>query len=160
MATFNSIDEIKQAILKKSMVAMFNAREKIYSIIYKNLVRYYREYKPEYYRRTWQLFDSLVRISYKDGLGFEVYFDESALNYQTKNVTWLNGNVASASWGAEEILDTAMHGSHGGWIGKRHPYKGDNSSYGVRIWDDSLDEIGDVYKLMKEELIKAGVPIK
>lgn len=125
--------QIKKDIEAKARVAVFNTREKIYSVIEKNLRVYYGEFSPEQYVRTQQLLNSLVRQS--SGLHAEVYFDAGALNYQT------------GTWGADEVLDTSMHGSHGGYVN------------GIAIWDNSMSELGDIVALIVKELRAAGITV-
>lgn len=137
--------QIKKDIESKAKVAVFNTREKIYSVIEKNLRVYYGEYNPpEEYIRTWQLLNSLVRQS--SGLHAEVYFDAGALNYQTGKIETQSG-YGYATWGAAEVLDTSMHGSHGGYVD------------GTAIWDNSMSELGDIIALIVKELRAAGLPV-
>lgn len=137
-------EQIKKDIEAKAKVAVFNTREKIYSVIEKNLRVYYGEFSPEEYIRTQQLLNSLVRQS--SGLHAEVYFDAGALNYQTGVIETQHG-TGYATWGAAEVLDTSMHGSHGGYVG------------GTAIWDNSMSELGDIIALIVKELRAAGLPV-
>lgn len=137
-------NQIKKDIESKVKVAVFNTREKIYSVIEKNLRVYYGEFSPEEYIRTQQLLNSLVRQS--SGLHAEVYFDAGALNYQTGVIETQHG-TGYATWGAAEVLDTSMHGSHGGYVG------------GTAIWDNSMSELGDIIALIVKELRAAGLPV-
>lgn len=136
--------QIKKDIESKAKVAVFNTREKIYSVIEKNLRVYYGEFSPEEYIRTQQLLNSLVRQS--SGLHAEVYFDAGALNYQTGVIETQHG-TGYATWGAAEVLDTSMHGSHGGYVN------------GTAIWDNSMSELGDIIALIVKELRAAGLPV-
>ena len=136
--------QIKKDIGSKAKVAVFNTREKIYSVIDKNLRVYYGEFSPEEYIRTQQLLNSLVRQS--SGLHAEVYFDAGALNYQTGVIETQHG-TGYATWGAAEVLDTSMHGSHGGYVS------------GTAIWDNSMSELGDIIALIVKELRAAGLPV-
>lgn len=136
--------QIKKDIESKAKVAVFNTREKIYSVIEKNLRVYYGEFSPEEYIRTQHLLNSLVRQS--SGLHAEVYFDAGALNYQTGVIETQHG-TGYATWGAAEVLDTSMHGSHGGYVG------------GTAIWDNSMSELGDIIALIVKELRAAGLPV-
>lgn len=136
--------QIKKDIEAKARVAVFNTREKIYSVIEKNLRVYYGEFSPEEYIRTQQLLNSLVRQS--SGLHAEVYFDAGALNYQTGVIETQHG-IGYATWGAAEVFDTSMHGSHGGHVG------------GTAIWDNSMSELGDIIALIVKELRAAGIPV-
>lgn len=136
--------QIKKDIESKAKVAVFNTREKIYSVIEKNLRVYYGEFSPEEYIRTQQLLNSLVRQS--SGLHAEVYFDAGALNYQTGVIETQHG-TGYATWGAAEVLDTSMHGSHGGYVN------------GTAIWDNSMSELDDIIALIVKELRAAGIPV-
>ena len=141
--------QIKKDIEAKAEVAVFNTREKIYSVIEKNLRVYYGEFSPEEYIRTQQLLNSLVRQS--GGLHAEVYFDAGALNYENGVMelqhTSETGIYGWATWGAAEVLDTSMHGSHGGYVN------------GTAIWDNSMSELGDIIALIVKELRAAGLPV-
>lgn len=141
--------QIKKDIESKAKVAVFNTREKIYSVIEKNLRVYYGEYRPKEYIRTQQLLNSLVRQS--SGLHAEVYFDAGALNYENGVMelqhTSETGVYGWATWGAAEVLDTSMHGSHGGYVS------------GTAIWDNSMSELGDIIALIVKELRAAGLPV-
>lgn len=136
--------QIKKDIESKAKVAVFNTREKIYSVIEKNLRVYYGEFSPEEYIRTQQLLNSLVRQG--SGLHAEVYFDAGALNYKTGVIETQHG-TGYATWGAAEVFDTSMHGSHGGYVG------------GTAIWDNSMSELGDIIALIVKELRAAGLPV-
>lgn len=127
------IEQIKKDIQAKSENGVRSAVDKIYEVIDSSLKRYYGEFSPEMYQRTYQLFCSLVETG--GGLHGEVYFDAGALNYTT------------GKWGAAEVLDASMHGSHGGYVG------------GTAIWDDSMAELGDINALIVRELRAAGLPV-
>lgn len=148
----STVEEIKRDILLRTKIGVLNTRERIYGVIERCLQQYYGEYKPSSYIRTEQLLKSLVRESDFDGLGFEVYFDAGRLNYENGVMELLHtpqsGMYGWATWGADEVLDTAMHGSHGGY------------AQGVAIWDDSMADLGDILLLIRRELIAAGLPIK
>lgn len=147
---FKNEAQLKSFILSKCGNAVANAEKKIHQIIDNCLNEYYGEFSPNEYIRTYQLLHSLVKSGVKStGNGFEaeVYFDEGALSYQTGVVLTQHG-TGYATWGAGKVLDTAMHGSHGGY------------ESGTAIWDKSKTIIGDIYKLLKQELIAQGIPIK
>lgn len=143
------IEDIKKDIKVRTEVGVFNVREKIYAIIEKNLQIYYGEYDPSSYIRTYQLLKSLVRKS--NGTHAEVYFDASALNYENGVMelkhTPETGIYGWATCGADKVLGTAMHGSHGGYVG------------GTAIWDNSMSQLGDITALIVKELKAAGLPV-
>lgn len=144
------IEDIKRDIELRTKVGVFNTREKIYSVIQKNLQVYYGEYNPSSYIRTYQLLKSLVRNG--SGNHAEVYFDASALSYENGVMelkhTPETGIYGWATWGADKVLGTAMHGSHGGYINGQ-----------VAIWDTSMSELRNIIALIVDELKKAGLPV-
>ena len=147
---FKNEAQLKKILLAKCKSALVQAQDKVYQIINKCLDQYYGEFKPDEYIRTYKLFNSLVKSNIKSvGNGFEaeVYFDEKQLIYQTGVISTQHG-TGYATWGADEVLDTAMHGSHGGYID------------GTAIWGTSQAVLGDIYALIKKELIAQGIPIK
>lgn len=153
--TFKNEDELKKVLLAKCKNAVAQAEEKVYKIIDNCLKQYYNEFTPDEYIRTGKLLNSLVKsniISTANGFRAEVYFDESKLNYEQGVMplqhTPEHGMYGWATWGAEEVLDTAMNGSHGGYID------------GTAIWGTSNAILGNVYMLLKKELIAQGIPIK
>ena len=147
---FKNEAQLKNFLMVKCKNAVVQAQEKVYRIIDRCLDQYYGEFKPDEYIRTQKLLNSLVKSNIKQvGNGFEaeVYFDEKQLNYQTGVVSTQHG-TGYATWGAEEVLDTAMHGSHGGYID------------GTAIWGTSQVVLGDIYALLRNELIAQGIPLK
>lgn len=147
------IENIRKDVQAKTRLGVFNAREKIYSIIEKNLQIYYGEYDPTSYIRTEQLLKSLVRTS--TDKHFEVYFDASALNYKNGLMelkhTPETGIYGWATWGADKVLDTAMYGSHGGYV------------TGRGIWNASEAEfaaMGGIVQMVVKELKAAGLPVR
>lgn len=147
---FKNQKQLESFLLQKCQAAVAQAEQKVYQVIDKCLDQYYGEFKPDEYIRTQKLLNSLVKSGVKrDGNGYvaEVYFDEKQLNYQTGVVPTQHG-TGYATWGAEEVLDTAMNGSHGGYIS------------GTAIWGTSQAILGDIYALLRNELIAQGIPLK
>lgn len=147
---FKNEKQLKEFVLAKCKAAIAQAEERVYRVIDGALRQYYSEFKPDEYIRTEKLLHSLVKSDVKrvgNGYEAEVYFDEKQLNYQTGVVETQHG-TGYATWGADEVLDTAMHGSHGGYID------------GTAIWGTSHAVLGDIYILIKKELIAQGIPIK
>lgn len=148
--TFKNEAELKSFLLAKCKNAIAQAQEKVYQVIDKCLDQYYGEFKPDEYIRTQKLLNSLVKSDIRvigSRVEAEVYFDEKQLVYQTGWIPTQHG-IGYATWGAEEVLDTAMNGSHGGYID------------GTAIWGTSHAILGDIYTLIKTELIAQGIPIK
>lgn len=148
---FKNEKQLKEFLLAKCKVAITQAEERVYRVIDGALKQYYSEFEPNEYIRTQQLLHSLVKSDVKkvgDGYEAEVYFDGSLMKYETEHVLRKSGWYGSATWGAEEVLDTAMNGSHGGYID------------GTAIWGTSKAVLGDIYALIKKELIAQGIPVK
>ena len=153
--TFKNEKELKKHLLAKCKIAVAQTEEKIYRVIDGCLRQYYSEFTPEEYIRTKKLLNSLVKskvVSTGSGYEAEVYFDESKLNYENGVMllqhTPEHDMYGWATWGADEVLDTAMHGSHGGYID------------GTAIWGTSNAILGDICALLKKELIAQGLPTR
>lgn len=147
---FKNDTQLKNFLMAKCKNAVVQAQEKVYQVIDRCLDQYYGEFKPDEYIRTQKLLNSLVKSDIRyvgNGFEAEVYFDEAQLNYQTGVIPTQHG-TGYATWGADEVLDTAMHGSHGGYID------------GTAIWGTSQAILGDIYVLLRNELIAQGIPIK
>lgn len=147
---FKNEKQLENFLLSKFRTAITQAQERVYRVIDGALKQYYSEFTPDEYIRTQKLLHSLVKSNVKrvgSGYEAEVYFDEKQLNYQTGVIETQHG-TGYATWGADEVLDTAMHGSHGGYID------------GTAIWGTGKAVLGDIYALIKQELIKQGIPIK
>lgn len=152
---FKSEEQLKSYVLEKCKIAVSNSEQKIHNTIDSFLNNYYGEFKPEEYIRTNQLLHSLVRTGVKSvGNGFEaeVYFDVGKLNYEQGLMplqhTPEHGRYGWATWDGAKVLDTAMNGSHGGYVG------------GTPIWSSSMSQLGDIIGLLLKELKAQGIPIK
>lgn len=138
---FKNEEQLKAFLIQKCKAAMVSAEEKVHRTIDGCLKQYYDEFDPDQYIRTSQLLHSLVRSGIKSvGGGFEaeIYFDVGSLNYTT------------GSWDGKTVLKVAMESSvpHGGYTG------------GTAVWTESMIRLGNVFELLKQELIKQGIPIK
>lgn len=159
---FSSTNELKNYILTHSQVAVEKAREKVALVINHFLSEFYKEFDPDVYERTEQLLNSLIKtdvVSTANGWVAKVYFDLNELDYSWKLV---NGQrVEKKNWSHigdtnsdEQVLETAMIGDypHGG-------YKG--ASGNTQIWIESMKILNkNGIKMLKEELIRAGIPVK
>ena len=149
---FKNEDQLKNYLLTKCKNAVVKAEEKVHRIIDDCLKQFYSEFTPNEYIRTQQLLHSLVRSGVKatgDGFEAEVYFDVSSLNYDNGFVETQHG-VGYATWDGETVLRVAMESGvpHGGYSG------------GTAIWTMSRAKLGNIFELLKQELIAQGIPIK
>lgn len=135
MPTFSSVDALKTYVASRIPAAVEIATDRIAEVITECLQRYYGEYDPRLYQRTYQLMGS-VRQDVSGGHG-EVYIDSSSWHHILDE------------WSEEDILHDAMSvGSHGG------------ASSGTPVWTTGMSMLGDIYSLLKDSLIKAGIPVK
>lgn len=142
-------------MLQKCKAAVVGTERKVFNAIEKCLIQFYGEFTPEEYIRTKKLYNSLVKTDVKpSGKGFvaEVYFDMSKLDYEQGLMplqhTPEHGMYGWASLTGAEVLGSAMEGSHGGYVD------------GTPIWGKSMAVLGDINKLLVQELRIIGVPIR
>lgn len=152
---FKDEKQLEKFLLQKCKAAVVGTERKVFNAIEKCLVQYYGQFTPEEYIRTQKLYNSLVKTDVKpDGNGFkaEVYFDLSKLNYEQGMMplkhTPEHGRYGWATWTGEQVLESAMGGSHGGYVD------------GVHIWGKSMAMLGDINRLLVQELKLLGVPIR
>lgn len=155
MPTFSTEAEIEAYMLRHSRFAIRAAQEKVYKIIETFLKQYYSDYTPKEYIRTYNLLRSLVKSDVRqvgNGWEAEVYFDASALDYEQGVMplqhTDEHGRYGWATWGADQVLSTALHGSHGGYT-RTAP-----------IYEQSMNVLNaQAINTLKENLIRAGIPV-
>lgn len=152
---FKNEAQLKNFLLEKCKNAVVQAEETVHRTIDNCLKQFYSEFSPDEYIRTEQLLHSLVKSGVKQvGNGFEaeVYFDVSSLNYQTGEIETQHG-YGYATWDAETVLRVAMTGDYGG-----KPHGG--YATGIAIWTESMNKLGNIFELLKQELIAQGIPIR
>ena len=152
---FKNEKDLERFLLKKCQAAIADAENKIYAEIKSTLVQFYSEFSPDEYIRTNQLLHSLVKSNIKkigNSYEAEVYFDASLLNYQT-GVIPTQHRTGYATWGSETVLEVAMTGSYGGL-----PHGG--YAGGTAVWTVSQEKLGDIWKLLEQNLRAQGIPIK
>lgn len=167
--TFSSLDALERYILSRSEIAIKMAQEKVFNLIEDYILKYYSEFDPSVYERTYQLLCSLVKtaiVSTGNGWVAEVYFDASTLDYHIKGlhgrpvsggfehpfvrgVVTSDGMFQNSKGDAGKTLTSAAHGSHGGYTS------------GTAIWDDPLQILNkEAYTMLKQALVSAGIPVK
>lgn len=172
---FNNMDELEAYVLKQSERAISMVQEEVYMIIDRFLKQYYAEYTPEFYKRTYQLYKSLVKSKVEksdNGYVAYVYFDLDKLDYSMKSFTdrrsiinedglYVNPfnrkQTSPNNWfhnkgySNERTLSTAMIDSN--------PHGGRKS--GTSIWIESVATIyQEIRPIFKKYLIQNGIPVK
>lgn len=136
---FATVEALKSEILRRCEVAVTLAREEVFKLLEDYLTQHYAEFTPKEYDRTLQLLCSCVKdevVSTGNGFTARVYFDASKLNYLT------------GSWSGEDVLSSAAHGSHGGYV------------HGTAIYDQPIEILNRSHMTMlKHCLIEAGIPV-
>lgn len=143
---FKNEAQLKSFLLKKCQSALIKAQEKVYKILDLYMQRFYADYDPELYERTYQLLHSLVKSDiHSTGNGYEaeVYFDLGYI-YDT-----------GANPSGKQVMDAAAYGGHGAQ-GLLVVYGGGEDTWHTPkgILDAKAIEI------LKNMLIAEGIPIK
>ena len=144
---FKNEAQLKNFLLGKCKSALIKAQEQVYNIIDIYIQRFYADYDPIMYERTYQLLRSLVKSDIRStGNGYEahVYFDFNSLNYLT-----------GSSPSGKQVMDAAAYGGHGA-SGLKVVY-----GSGADIWfapKEILDS--EAIEILKNMLIAEGIPIK
>lgn len=157
---FKNEKELERFVLKKCRLALIKAEDEIYKILKDFLRKFYMDYEPDSYQRTYQLLQSLVQSRVvSDGKGYkaEVYF---ALD----NLSYAGGNPSG-----EQVMDAASQGLHGAigdipnsrYNSKFQYIEGDT---GVSVWNGAKGPIkildAKAIEILKDMLIAEGIPIK
>ena len=148
--SFSNEEALKAALAAAATAAVEQVEEKVYTEFANNLNQYYGEFIPAEYIRTGALFGSLDRTgvaSTGSGASAEVFFTTPGYQQGLMQLqgTPIHGRYGWATWSGEQVLDTAMHGSHGGYVG------------GTAIWDDSISSLGDIRGLLIQALRAQGL---
>ena len=152
---FNNFQELENYLLSKQIQAVDVVKEKVYEVIQGFVRKYYDEYEPEYYVRTYQFIQNLVvtETYVSNGTVYAyVYFDYKKLNYYYNTLKY--GSKITVKHipdnPEKDILYTITHGQHGNW-----------GSKGIHIWKETIEFLHNKgMKLLKAELKKAGIPVR
>lgn len=143
---FSSEAALKAALVSACTNAVAQVEKKVYTEFAGNLNQYYTEFTPAEYIRTGALMGSLNTTGVMptgNGASAEVYF--TTPSYQTGLVPLQSGRMGYATWSGEQVLNTAMGGSHGGYAG------------GTPIWNESMANLGDIKGLLIQALKAQGL---
>ena len=143
---FRSVKDFETYVLKKTDNAVKKAQEKVYKILDLYLQRFYNEYDPVVYERTYQLMKSLVKSDVRkvgNEVKAEVYF----------NLSYIYNTGANPS--AEQVMAAADYGRHGAMGLAVADFKG------TSIWHESLAMLdAEAISTLKNMLIAEGIPIR
>lgn len=143
---FKNEAQLKSFLLKKCQNALIKAQEKVYKILDLYMQRFYADYDPVLYERTYQLMKSLVKSDIKingNEIKAEVYFD---LGYIYES---------GANPSGESVMSQAAYGGHGA-SGLKVVYGG-----GEDVWFTPLEILdAEAIGILKNMLISEGIPIK
>lgn len=144
---FKNEKQLRDFLLKKCQIALESAQEKVYKIIDLHIQKFYADYDPVMYDRTYQLMHSLVKGDISptaNGYKAEVYFDLGSIGYNT-------GRQPSG----EQVMGAAAYGGHGA-TGLKVVYGG-----GADIWYTPLEILdAKAIEILVQELRAAGIPIR
>lgn len=145
---FNRISDLKKELDKRMKIATEVAHDNAMSVFEDYVFKYYDEYNPKVYVRTYQLGKekrslvdrgALVDLKpkkYSNGYTSYIMFLPSLMNHSKKKIRGKNGKIYTYNnhgWSEEKILHEAMVGeTHGGY---KNP-SGDNTP----IWTCALDD--------------------
>lgn len=141
MATIiKSIKDLKTFLNSRINIAVETACDRLLGSLQEIIdTEFYDVFIPEYYHRTYQFWESAVTKMLTENCG-EVFMDKSKMNYND-------------FWTGEIQLQAANIGSHGGII--------TDETREHRFWEVFIDFCQEnAIKILKEELVKCGVPIK
>ena len=143
---FKNEAQLKSFLLGKCRNAITNAQEKVYRIIDLYLQRYYADYDPVWYDRTYQLLHSLVKSDIrKEGnkVVATVYFDLDYIYNTGRNPS------------GEQVMNAAAYGGHGAQ-GLKVVY-----GSGEDTWYTPLEILdAEAINILRDMLIAEGIPIK
>jgi hypothetical protein len=144
--TLSNSAQLKAALINACTNAVAEVEEKVHDELAGKLNQYYTEFSPAEYIRTGALYNSLDRTGVQatnNGASAEVFFNTPS--YENGAVLLQSGSYGWATWSGEKVLDTAMNGSHGGYVD------------GTAIWSESLDSLGDIRGLLIRALKAQGL---
>ena len=162
MPTFSSAAALKAYILRRSVTAVNEATNAARDTLDDCVDKFYSQ-EPEYYLRTDRLRSSLTAPAVtgnSNEVTGEVHFDEGMLDYPVGPISIKqplpNGDTMGYSnyvnhGGSTAVLNAAMTGNAGTL----------NWTNNTAIWNESIPVLrGKMYKELKDDLRKAGVPVE
>lgn len=157
--TLKNEAQLRKFLMEKCAKAVDSAKTKVHNEFASNLDRFYTEYSPEEYIRTYALYNSLESTDVKrygnqhgSYATAEVFFSTPSYEQGLMPLrnTPIHGKYGWSSLTGEEVLDITLTSSkpHGGYIG------------GTPIWKETMKNLGGkagIKNLIKQELKKQGL---
>lgn len=141
MATvIKSMSDLKKNLNKRINIAVETACNRLLGSLQQIIdTEFYDIFTPDYYHRTYQFWQSATTKMLTENCG-EVFMDKSKMNYND-------------FWTGEIQLYAANIGSHGGII--------TDETRKHKFWEVFINFCEEnTVKILKEELIKSGIPLK
>ena len=161
MPKFASVKALEDYIKEGLRKTVEDGRNKAYDVIHASLLKFYGEYKPEFFKRTEQVLNSLVKsevVPTKNGYEARVYFDIGKLHhpesFEFTRYSKRKGTVKKYSierkWSEERILNSVMLKGH-------HIYGAKSTA----VWVESMAQLNaEFMAFLKKELIDNGIPVR
>lgn len=159
MPTFKSPKELEDYIIDRIPKSVEAGRVHARKVLNHNIHSFYQDYSPTFYQRSFSIFGAVnegktmpTGRGAKADVGVDPSMIESADYTYSKNG---KGYTLKSSWDGADILESVMlSGTHGGAAfasGKR--------ASAPKVWEITIEDLnGSMYKLLKEELRKSGIP--
>lgn len=140
MAQYKTYSALVTAMNKSINIAVENACNRLLGTLQQLIdTEYYDQFEPDYYRRTFQFWESATTKMLSQNCG-EIFMDASRMNYNN-------------FWTGEMQLEAAAIGSHGGWV--------TDETQKHRFWDAFIQYCEqNATNILKEELRKQGINVK
>ena len=145
-----SMTEIERALKNRMSQALKMTRDEVYKAVQESLTRYYHEpvfessSMPKMYERLYHFLNSVIKTNVEivgNNISCTVEVDRDYLS-QPYTVGGATG---------QEIWEWANDKTHGGTV------KGN-----LEVWNDAIDSLGGekgILNIMKQNLIKCGIPV-
>ena len=130
MSAIRNTRELNRKLENSLKNAITAVQSKVYQCISSFIERYYDEYNPVSYKRTYSFYNSLVKSDIrktKNGYVCEVYIDMDEMSYRAHT--------------SKEVVDMINRGFHADTGMNGCSYRAPRDIEGTRVWDESMDEI-------------------
>lgn len=161
-------DQLDNLLATVANTMLIQARDKIYEEIKKSIDMYYLEYSPSKYKRSYKFLKSLVKtqiVQKKNELYCEVKISEDYLDYAYPYPNDFhpsypqeyegNGRLAQGidivNWANRQFPDDDEPGGNHGYTVDAGREDG--------FWDGTLEELGDIILILKDNLRKQGLKV-